>query len=118
MSLLQRYNTIATNITGQFDYQVIWKIWDGPSIGDIDVPELFAVVIDRIHDIDCQFQLIDTTTRACGIKLRIVLLRLLTIMRPVVAHLCHDILRSRGWFGLETGQDLVFKVVVLEVGVR
>ncbi len=39
-------------------------------------------------------------------------------MRPVVRDAGHDILCARGWLRLEFCQDLVFKVVVLEVMAR
>src|SRR6266568_6551960 len=52
----QGSNAVAIDIAERFNYQIILKIANRTSVGNVDIPDLFAVVIDGIHDINRQFQ--------------------------------------------------------------
>src|SRR6266566_2109713 len=60
MTLHEAGHTVAVRVRDCFNHQVTWKVRDGPLIGNVDIPDLFAIVKDSVHQIDSQFKFIDT----------------------------------------------------------
>src|SRR5947209_20470227 len=55
MTLHKRNNTLTIYIRHRFDDSIVREISKGTIVGNVDIPYLFAIIVDCIHDIDSQF---------------------------------------------------------------
>ncbi len=114
----QRRDSVAVHVPHRLHHQIVWEVRDGAGIRHVHVPELFAVVEHGVHYVDAELELVDAATRVRGIELGLGTRGLFAIVRPVVGHARHDVLRARGGLGQQLGEDLFFVVIVLEVRAR
>ena len=54
MALYKRSNAVAVHVSDSFDDQIVREVRDGAEVRHIDIPDLFAIIVNSIHHIDSQ----------------------------------------------------------------
>ena len=84
-------------------------------VGGVDRKHQAQVVVGRVDRVERQLQLEDAAPRPRRVEHRVVRLRLLGVVRPVVRHPRQDVLRPRGRLRPQLVQHLVVEVEVAQV---
>ena len=114
----QRRDPARVAAAERLDDERVGEAGDRALVGHVDRQRLAAVVVDGVHAVDRELELVDAAARAVRVEHGAVAARLLDVVLPVARHPAEDVLRARRGLGLQLAQDLVLEVVVLEVLAR